>query len=109
MGKPERIILRQDIADNWTTANPVLGLGEVGFEIDTLRMKVGDDVSAWTALDYFNSTLPMPVPIHIKTAMPDATLYTGSWIYVSNDVGGAVMAFSDGSDWLRCTDRAAIS
>ena len=30
-------------------------------------------------------------------------------IYVSDDVGGAVPAFSDGTDWRRVTDRAAVS
>tara|TARA_R110000796_G_scaffold163505_2_gene280433 strand:- start:4324 stop:4605 length:282 start_codon:yes stop_codon:yes gene_type:complete len=30
-------------------------------------------------------------------------------IYVSDETGGAVMAFSDGTNWRRCTDRAIIS
>ncbi len=33
----------------------------------------------------------------------------GAMIYVSNETGGAVMAFSDGSNWRRMTDRAIIS
>lgn len=33
----------------------------------------------------------------------------GSMIYVSNESGGAVMAFSDGTNWRRVTDRAVIS
>jgi hypothetical protein len=33
----------------------------------------------------------------------------GSMIYVSDETGGAVMAFSDGTDWRRVTDRAVIS
>jgi hypothetical protein len=33
----------------------------------------------------------------------------GSVIYVSNESGGAVLAFSDGTDWRRVTDRAVIS
>lgn len=34
---------------------------------------------------------------------------TGSLIYVTNEVGGAVPAFYDGSDWRRVTDRGVIS
>ena len=30
-------------------------------------------------------------------------------IYVSNESGGAVIAFSDGTNWRRVTDRAVIS
>ena len=30
-------------------------------------------------------------------------------IYVSDESGGAVPAFSDGSDWRRVSDRAVIS
>lgn len=30
-------------------------------------------------------------------------------IYVSDEVGGAVVAFSDGASWRRCTDRAVVS
>lgn len=30
-------------------------------------------------------------------------------IFVSNESGGSVMAFSDGISWRRCTDRAIVS
>jgi hypothetical protein len=30
-------------------------------------------------------------------------------IYVSDETGGSVMAFSDGSNWRRITDRAVVS
>jgi len=33
----------------------------------------------------------------------------GAQIYVSNEVGGAVLAFSDATNWRRVTDRAIIS
>jgi hypothetical protein len=45
-----KIQLRRDTAANWTTANPVLGQGEPGAEIDTGRLKIGDGVKTWTAL-----------------------------------------------------------
>jgi len=35
--------------------------------------------------------------------------FTGAMIYVTNEVGGAVPAFSDGTNWRRVTDRAVIS
>ena len=33
----------------------------------------------------------------------------GQMIYVSDETGGAVMAFSDGTNWRRITDRAVVS
>jgi hypothetical protein len=33
----------------------------------------------------------------------------GTVIYVSNEAGGATVAFSDGTNWLRAQDRAVIS
>lgn len=47
-----QIITRNDTAANWTTANPVLAQGEMAIERDTMRLKIGDGVSAWSALPY---------------------------------------------------------
>ena len=33
----------------------------------------------------------------------------GAEIFVSDETGGAVPAFSDGTNWLRTTDRAIVS
>ena len=41
-------------------------------------------------------------------ALPSATK-AGKVIYVSNEAGGAVLAFSDGTNWRRVTDRAIVS
>ena len=46
---------RRGTASQWTTANPVLAAGEIGFETDTNKFKIGDGSSAWTALPYFTN------------------------------------------------------
>ena len=46
--------LRRDLAANWTSNNPTLAAGEVGFETDTLKMKIGTGSVAWTDLAYVN-------------------------------------------------------
>jgi parallel beta-helix repeat protein len=48
----QKIQLRRDTAANWTAANPILAQGEVGFEIDTSKSKVGDGVTAWNSRPY---------------------------------------------------------
>ena len=47
-----RIKFRRDTAQNWTTSNPVLALGEPGLETDTRKVKYGDGVTAWNVLNY---------------------------------------------------------
>ena len=40
---------------------------------------------------------------------PTAADYPRGVIYVSNETGGATLAFSDGTNWRRVQDRAIIS
>lgn len=40
--------------------------------------------------------------------LPSATT-PARLIYVSDEVGGAVVAFSDGTNWRRVTDRAIVA
>lgn len=47
-----QIQLRNDIAANWTSTNPVLAVGEMGVETDTDQFKLGDGVTAWNSLGY---------------------------------------------------------
>ena len=47
-----RIQLKHGLAASWTEKNPVLLAGEIGIETDTLKMKVGDGKSNWSALGY---------------------------------------------------------
>jgi len=50
------IQIRRDTASNWTSANPTLAQGELGIEIDTLKVKVGDGSTAWTSVSYLVDT-----------------------------------------------------
>ncbi len=52
-----------------------------------------------------------PLQLQSKTVagVPPAADWPGCMIYVSNETGGAVPAFSDGTNWRRTTDRAIIS
>jgi len=43
---------RAGTAAQWTSANPVLALGEMGVETDTQRSKFGDATTAWSSLSY---------------------------------------------------------
>lgn len=57
-----KLQVRRDTAVNWTTANPVLLQGELGFEIDTGKLKIGRDVSQnWNTIPYVGGTIPSHV------------------------------------------------
>lgn len=49
------------------------------------------------------------LPSYTVATVPSAASNARKFIYVSNEVGGAVPAFSDGTNWRRVTDRAVIS
>lgn len=50
-----KIQLRNDLAATWNSKNPVLKKGEIGIEIDTRKMKVGDGTTTWNALSYMGA------------------------------------------------------
>ena len=86
--------VRRDTAANWTSANPVLHLGEVGWEIDTNKAKLGDGVRQWSLLPYasrpinavndvpglqtaLNDKAPINDPVFGGDATADGLLVTG--------------------------------
>jgi hypothetical protein len=50
-----KIQIRRDTAANWTSTNPTLSQGEIGFETDTYKIKIGNGSSAWDGLAYFTA------------------------------------------------------
>jgi hypothetical protein len=51
-----QIQIRRGTAANWTSANPTLAEGELGYETDTGKLKAGDGSTAWTSLGYIAGT-----------------------------------------------------
>jgi hypothetical protein len=43
---------RRGTLSNWTTVNPILADGEIGIDLTSLRLKVGNGTSTWNQLDY---------------------------------------------------------
>lgn len=65
---------RRDTAANWTSSNPVLEAGQLGFETDTGLAKLGDGVTAWASLKYTYR------PIHVGTTAPSSPVEGDLWI-----------------------------
>jgi hypothetical protein len=50
-----RMQQRRSPASDWSTANPILAAGEIGYEIDTNKFKIGDGINHWADLTYFDN------------------------------------------------------
>jgi hypothetical protein len=77
------IQFRRGTAAAWTSADPTLAEGEVGYETDTGKHKIGDGSTAWVSLDYVVSGL--------SDAPSDGTQYArkdGAWEAVAASGGG---------------------
>lgn len=65
------------------------------------------DLGGIFSAGYYKPTY-FTLPSYSKTALPTADI-AGTMIFVTDDVGGSVPAFSDGTNWRRVTDRAVIA
>lgn len=52
---------------------------------------------------------PLSLSRHVRGDLPSAARHLGALIFVSDATGGAVPAFSDGTNWRRCDDRSIVS
>jgi hypothetical protein len=64
-----QIQIRRDTASNWSSNNPTLAIGELGFVTDTSQLKIGSGSVAWNSLPYFlNSASATTVEIAAAVA-----------------------------------------
>lgn len=79
---------------------------------ERMRVVAGGDVGIGTSSPTARLHVAGPVRVGASTvaALPSASATgAGAVLFVSNESGGAVLAFSDGSNWRRVTDRAVVS
>ena len=50
---PNTIQIRRGPAVNWTIKNPILASGELGYETDTGKYKIGNGIDSWSSRPYF--------------------------------------------------------
>lgn len=98
-----RLKLRQGPAGTWAALNPVLLVGEPGYETDTKRLRIGDGVTAFTSLPAVILGAPPPAWDDISgrpAAFPPAAhTHLASGISDSSVIG---------QDLLKAPDLAAI-
>jgi hypothetical protein len=54
-----KIKVRRSSSSAWTAANPVLSDGEIGFESNTGKFKIGNGTTVWASLNYFKTAADM--------------------------------------------------
>jgi hypothetical protein len=71
-----RMQQRRGTAAQWTAANPILAAGEIGFETDTSKFKMGNGSSNWEALTYFANATELAAAIDAVVGIAPETLDT---------------------------------
>ena len=100
-----RILLRNDTAANWeTNKTTVLKKGEVGIEIDTNKMKIGDGVTAYGNLKYFGGEAALNFEVFpkddetdvaaITAATGDTEIHNGDTAIVKRDIAGGKSSYT---------------
>ncbi len=90
---------RRGTAAAWTTANPVLASGEMGFETDTEKYKLGDGATAWNSLPYDGADKALVGHTHVSTQITDSTA-TGRSVLTAADAAAARTAIGAGTSNL---------
>lgn len=66
-----RMQQRRGTAAQWTSANPILAAGEIGFETDNNKFKIGDGVNHWDDLSYFSDAASISALVDGAPALMD--------------------------------------
>jgi len=95
------IRLRRGTAAEWAASQPqpggeVLRLGEPGYEKDTGKLKIGDGVTPWNSLVYFNAGATID-PEDIEDILGDGFLVAGTGIEIHyDDLGNSLTISTSG-------------
>lgn len=77
--------------------------------VERLRISQDGDIQVGGANTVIDRDRHVILRSYTVAGLPSAAGLTGAQVYVTNESGGAVPAFSDGTNWRRVTDRAIVS
>lgn len=100
MARNTLIQVRRDTASNWTSTNPTLAAGEIGFESNTGLLKVGDGSTAWSSLAYAAVTASNTATLTNKTIALGSNTVSGTISEFNSAVTDADLATRAGSETL---------
>jgi hypothetical protein len=94
-----------DGADFGTVTEPVTLSDDLGLVTDAVTQEADLGSLVTAGLIYPDQFV---LPSYTTSTLPSAAV-AGAMIYVTNETGGAVPAFADGTNWRRVTDRAIVT
>lgn len=88
---PNQIMIRRDTSDNWTSVNPVIGSGELGYDTTFGALKVGDGKTAWSSLNWLSPAADVLTlgKLVVQSSFDLGSMYTSS-TYIPRPGGGAI-------------------
>jgi hypothetical protein len=104
----QTIQLRGDTTANWTAANPVLAVRELGFNLDTFAYKIGDGVTAWNSLLYRELTGVFGAALLMEAIANPAVPGAGSMHFYAHDVAGRIIPKWQGPSGLDNPVQSAV-
>jgi hypothetical protein len=93
-----RIRIRRDTAARWNSFNPILCLGEIGYDSTVNNLKIGDGTSRWSQLNYLAAGTGGTVWGGIIGDITDQ-------VDLINYIGGQEVTDSDDRDALKLGDN----
>lgn len=89
MAVQTQIQTRRGTAASWTSTNPTLAAGEIGFETDTGKFKIGNGSTAWASLAYSAGATAVT---YLFNATAGQTTFSGA------DANGLTLAYTVGAE-----------
>ena len=102
MPRKALIQLRRDTGANWNSVNPVLAAGEIGYETDTIRFKIGDGTSTWSQLNFGSGG------VSVSATPPNSPTNGSTWF--DTNAGTLYVYYDDGnsSQWVQVQANSAL-
>jgi hypothetical protein len=86
-----KIQLRRDTTVNWTTADPTLSQGEIGLDLTTGNIKIGNGTDSWIELDYaIPSIVGLASEVYVNNAITALKAGAGSALDTLNELATAL-------------------
>jgi hypothetical protein len=92
-----RIQFRRNTAAVWTSVNPTLTSGELGYETDTGKFKIGNNTDTWTGLAY-----------SVRAQLSEGYLNDLNDVTITSPTSGQVLKWN-GTAWINDTGGGAIN
>jgi len=89
-----KIQVRRGTASQWTTSDPTLSEGEVGFETDTGKFKIGDGTTVWSSLSYAGGSETLEGIDNVY----ETALAENDYLYYREEVAGNPASLTFGQD-----------